>query len=123
MFLVISVIFVLRWIVFLPLVQVGPTAGPVLLWVVGMSNIVHALVLSFTGIAVHVALARFHRLGRLTLDFTSFQLPGRSDCWATDGLLTSSCTPALVLLLVLTGRVSTSRTVDIIWTVQSLEPL
>ena len=41
----------------------GPTAGPVLLWVVGMSNIVHALVLSSTGIAVRVALARFHLFG------------------------------------------------------------
>ena len=41
----------------------GPTAGPVLLWVVGMSNIVHALVLSSTGIAVRVALARFYLFG------------------------------------------------------------
>ena len=41
----------------------GRTAGPVLLWVVGVSNIVHALVLSSTGIAVHVALARFHSSG------------------------------------------------------------
>ena len=41
----------------------GWTAGPVLLWVIGMSNIVHALVLSSTGIAVCVALARFHSFG------------------------------------------------------------
>ena len=32
----------------------------VLLSVVGMSNIVHALVLSSTGIAVRVALVKFH---------------------------------------------------------------
>ena len=41
----------------------GRTAGPVLLWVAGMSNIVHTLVLSSTGIAVCVALARFHLFG------------------------------------------------------------
>ena len=41
----------------------GRTAGPVLLWVIGMSNIVHAFVLSSTGIDVHVALARFHSFG------------------------------------------------------------
>ena len=63
------------------------------------------------------------RLERLTLDFTSFQLPGRSDCWATDGLLTLLCTPALVLLSVLTGRVSTSRTVNIIWTIWAIQSL
>ena len=41
----------------------GRTSGHVLLWVIGMSNIVHALVLSSTGIAVRVALARFHLFG------------------------------------------------------------
>ena len=41
----------------------------------------------------------------LTLDFTSFQPPGRSDCLVMNGLLTSLCTPAVVLLSVLTGRV------------------
>ena len=41
----------------------GRTSGRVLLWVVGMSNIVHALVLPSTGIAVRVALARFHSFG------------------------------------------------------------
>ena len=41
----------------------GRDLGPVLLWVVRMSNIVHALVLSSTGIAVRVALARFHSFG------------------------------------------------------------
>ena len=35
----------------------------VLLSVVGMSNIVHALVLSSTGIAVRIALAKFHSFG------------------------------------------------------------
>ena len=38
----------------------GWTLVHVLLSVVGMSNIVHALVLSSTGIAVRVALAKFH---------------------------------------------------------------
>ena len=37
----------------------------VLLSVVGMSNIVHALVLSSTGIAVRVALAKFHSFGKV----------------------------------------------------------
>ena len=41
----------------------GRTAGPVLLWVVGMSNVVHSLVLSSTGIAVCVALSRFQLFG------------------------------------------------------------
>ena len=41
----------------------GLTIGPVLLWVVGMSNIVLAFVLSSTGIDVRVALARFHLFG------------------------------------------------------------
>ena len=39
------------------------TVGPVLWWVVGMSNIVHAFVLSSTGIDVRVAPARFHLFG------------------------------------------------------------
>ena len=91
-----------------------------------MSNVVHTFVLSSAGIDVRVASAEFHSFGGLTLDFASFQLPARSDCWATDGLLTLLCTLALVLLSGLTGHVQTSRTCrtfDIIWAIQSLEPI
>ena len=41
----------------------GWTLVHVLLSVVGMSNMVHALVLSSAGIAVRVALAKFHSFG------------------------------------------------------------
>ena len=45
--------------------SLGPcrAVGPVLGWVVDMSNIVHALILSSTGIDVRVASARFHSSG------------------------------------------------------------
>ena len=73
--------------------SLGPCRAvcPVLEWVVGMSNIVHALILSSTGIDVLVASARFH--SSVGADAGLRFLP---TAWATDGLLTSLCTPVLV---------------------------
>ena len=47
--------------------SLGPcrATGPVLKWVVGMSNILHTFVLSSTGIDVLVASARFHSFGEV----------------------------------------------------------
>ena len=102
--LFICAIFLLFCIVVVPLVRVEPQ-------VLSSSGSLVCLIYSthlFYLLQVLMFLLRrpdsIH-LGRLMLDFASFQPLGRSDCWATDGLLTSLCMPALVLLSVLTGRV------------------
>ena len=73
--------------------SLGPcrAVGPVLEWVVGMSIIVHAFILSSTGIDVCVASARSHSSGGA--DAGLCFLP---TAWAMGGLLTSLCTPVLV---------------------------
>ena len=111
------------WIVVFPLALVGPRILS-FFWVVGMSDVVRVHVLPICRYYCSLCVARFsvHLRGYLWTSL-SFHVPRRSDCWAPDGLLTSLCTPALVLLSVFIGRVQTDRTVDIIWAIQSLNDL